>query len=131
MLPGRPPSWNDSYHIVRKRRGNSGAFFHTLAKKPKLIKYQDDMTLIVRAAKPSGWKPDSWVKVHWMVYLERHIDLDNLQKAVNDILEMATGVNDKWFVPIFVTPVIGVPRKDARIELILSPVPIEDDHDRR
>ena len=86
------------------------------------------MVLVVRSAKPSRWDPgERFIAIHWRVYLERHIDMDNLQKAVNDVLEMATGVNDKWFYPLFSLPVIGVPRKDARIDLIIDPL---DDSDR-
>lgn len=79
------------------------------------------MTLIVKAAKPSGWAPTGWIRVLWDVQLERHIDMDNLQKAVNDVLEMATGVNDKWFVPSFKYPEIGVSRQHAGITLTLIP----------
>jgi hypothetical protein len=79
------------------------------------------MVLICRAAKPSGWAPPSWVRVLWDVNLERHIDMDNLQKAVNDVLEMATGVDDKWFVPSFRYPTIGVSRQYASIALTLIP----------
>jgi len=123
-LPGRPPSWNDSYKIVRQSRttGNGPHYYHTLAKKQKLIDWQADMTLVVRSAKPSHWDPgDRWIPVVWEhVWLERHIDMDNLQKAVNDVLEAATGVNDKWFYPIFAEPRVGVRRKDAGIGLIID-----------
>jgi hypothetical protein len=131
-LPGRPPSWNDSYHIVRKFTYRNGQkhYFHTLAKTEQLVRWQEGMVLIVRAAKPSRWEPMGWIRVLWDVRLERHIDMDNLQKAVNDVLEMATGVNDKWFVPSFKYPEIGVSRRDAGITLTLIP---QDPHgsDRR
>ena len=55
--------------------------------------------------------------------------MDNLQKAVNDVIEMATGVNDKWYVPVFSVPVIGVSRKDAGIGLVLESLP-DGDHRR-
>ena len=122
-LPGRPPSWNDSYHIVRQSRAtaNGAHFYHTLAKKQKLIDWQADMRLIVQAAKPSRWSPeDRFIPVIWEVRLERHIDMDNLQKAVNDVLEVATGVNDKWFFPLFLPPKTGVQRKEAGIALIID-----------
>ena len=80
------------------------------------------MVLIAKAAKPSGWAPTGWVRTTWEVRLERHIDMDNLQKAVNDVLEMATGVNDKWFVPTFTIPTIGASRNDAGIRISLEPV---------
>ena len=122
-LPGRPPSWNDSYRIVRQSRttANGPHYYHTMAKTQKLIDWQADMKMIVQAAKPSGWKPqDRFIGIRWEVRLERHIDMDNLQKAVNDVLEMATGVNDKWFYPIFTKPTIGVPRREAGIDLTID-----------
>jgi len=83
-----------------------------------------DMVKVVRSAKPSRWDPgDRWVPVIWFVKLERHIDMDNLQKAVNDVLEMATGVNDKWFYPIFAQPLTGASRKEAGIALLIDPPP--------
>lgn len=124
ILTSPPPSWNDSYHIVRatRTRANGTEYsYSTLAKKPKVIEWQEDMVLIVRSAKPSHWQPEGWVRIYWRVFLTRHIDMDNLQKAVNDVIEMATGVNDKWFLPIFADdPRIGVPRRDARIELVIE-----------
>lgn len=122
-FPGRPPTWNDSYRIVRKYTYRNGQkhYFHTLAKTDQLVRWQEDMVLIAKSAKPSKWSPTSWVRVDWRVRLERHIDMDNLQKAVNDVLEMATGVNDKWFVPTFEIPLIGVPRSHAGIRLTLTP----------
>ena len=125
-LPGRPPSWNDSYKIVRQSRRTPGGahHYHTLAKKQKLIDYQADMVMIVRAAKPSRWSPgERFIPVLWAVRLERHIDMDNLQKAVNDVLEMATKVDDKWFFPIFCDPVIGTRRQEAGIALTIDPTP--------
>jgi len=122
-LPGRPPSWNDSYKIVRQGRATSGGphYYHTLAKKQKLIDWQADMKLIVQSARPSHWDPgERFIPIIWKVMLERHIDMDNLQKAVNDVLQMATGVDDKWFYPIFREPVIGVKQREAGIGLTID-----------
>lgn len=92
----------------------------TLVKTEKLKRWQADMLLVVQAAKPSRWKPKKWVRIYWRVFLNRHVDADNLQKAVNDVIEDATGVNDKWFLPTFEEPTIGVPKRDARIELVIE-----------
>jgi len=122
LLP--PPSWNNSYRIVKQTRRSAAGkpySYHTMAKTNKLVEYQAQMLMVVRAAKPSRWKPKKWVRIYWRVFLTRHIDMDNMQKAVNDVIEEATGVNDKWFLPIFdVEPVIGVPKREARIELIIE-----------
>lgn len=122
-LPSPPPSWNNSYRIVKaKRLGKNGYYsYSTIAKTEKLIQWQADMLMVVRAAKPSRWEPTGWVRIYWRVFLNRHVDMDNLQKAVNDVIEAATGVNDKWFLPIFQEdPHIGVPRREARIELVIE-----------
>ena len=118
-----PPSWNNSYRIGRASRtrpdGSSHAY-STIIKKQKLIDWQTDHLKVVRSAKPSHWKPEGWIRIYWKVFLRRHIDMDNLQKAVNDVIEMATGIDDKWYLPIFETePVIGVPAREARVELLI------------
>lgn len=124
-LPGQPPSWNASYRIARqrgKRADGQSYSFSTLVKTQKLVLYQDNMTMIVRTAKPSRWNPPAktFIPVTWEVFLATHIDMDNLQKAINDVLQAATGVNDKWFYPIFKVPVVGVPVKEARVVLTIG-----------
>jgi Holliday junction resolvase RusA-like endonuclease len=94
--------------------------FSTLAKTQSLVDYQSKMVLIVRSARPSGWKPEGWVRVHYAPFLVRHIDADNLLKAINDVIEWATGVDDKWYLPSFEEPVIGVAEKDARVEITVE-----------
>lgn len=118
-----PPSWNASYKIGRQKRtraDGSGYGFSTIVKRQKLIDWQAQQRLVVASAKPSRWAPEGWVVVEWTVFLTQHIDMDNLQKATNDVIEMATGIDDKWYLPVFRIPTIGVPRKEARIELIIT-----------
>jgi len=124
-LPGQPPSWNASYRIARQRgrRADGTPYsFSTLVKTKKLVEWQDEMTMVVRSAKPSGWKPQpkTFIPVRWEVFLHLHSDMDNIQKAINDVLEAATGVNDKWFYPIFAEPVIGVSERQARVVLTVG-----------
>lgn len=123
-LPSPPPSWNNSYRIVRAkgtRRDGKPYTYSTLAKTQKLVEWQADMLMVVRAAKPSRWQPQGWIRIYWRVFLNRHIDMDNLQKAVNDVIEEATGVDDKWYLPIFQEdPHIGVSKREARIELVIE-----------
>ena len=93
-----------------------------MVKTEKLVSWQEQMTMVVRSAKPSRWSPPpkTFVKVTWEVRLVRHIDMDNLQKAINDVLEAATGVNDKWFYPVFLLPVVGVRERDASVRLTVG-----------
>ena len=118
-----PPSWNNSYRIgtqYRTKADGTNQRFSTIIKREKLTLWQAQQLLVVRSARPSHWQPEGWVRIWWRVFLNRHIDMDNLQKATNDVIEAATGVDDKWYLPIFEeAPMIGVPRRDARIELLI------------
>ena len=60
-LPGQPPSWNDTYHIV-KRKGKRGEYM-SLAKKQDVLDYQAKAVLVIRSAKPSGWAPLGQVRI--------------------------------------------------------------------
>ena len=123
-LPSPPPSWNNSYRIVKARgtrRDGHPYTYSTLAKTKKLVEWQADMLMVIKSASPSRWTPNGWVRIYWRVFLNRHIDMDNLQKAVNDVIEEATGVDDKWYLPIFQEdPHIGVSKREARIELVIE-----------
>ena len=124
-LPGQPPSWNASYRIARQRgsRADGANYsFSTMVKTKKLVQWQEEMTMVVRTAKPSRWSPPpkTFIPIAWEVFLTNHIDMDNLQKAINDVVEAATGVNDKWFYPIFRLPVVGVPQRQARVVLTIG-----------
>jgi Holliday junction resolvase RusA-like endonuclease len=116
-IPGQPPSWNASYKIVKQYRSTaSGASvpFHTLAKKEKVIQWQQDAVFIIRSAKPSRWHPEWQIRVFYWFYLSRDMDCDNILKAVNDAIEMATEVDDKRYLPCVVEKHI-VPKKNAMI----------------
>lgn len=116
-VPGQPPTWNGSYKIVKRHRSTATGGqvpFHTLAKKDAVIKWQQDATLIIRAAKPSGWAPEWPIRVFYWFYLSRDIDCDNIMKAVNDAIEMATGVDDMRYLPCVVMKKV-VPKPEARI----------------
>lgn len=122
-LPIVPPSWNASYKIGRHTRMTASGprTYSGLVKRPKRELWDAQMLPVVRSAKPSRWKPQGWVRIYWRVFLVRHVDMDNLQKAVNDVIEAATGVDDKWYLPIFQEdPHVGVPKREARIELVIE-----------
>ena len=53
---GQPISVNDIYEIVW-RYSSTGRRYKGIGKKDTAVKYQDDATLQVRVAKPSGWIP--------------------------------------------------------------------------
>ena len=121
-LYGQPPSWDDSYKIVRKwRHGPNGKIpYHGLAKKEKTVAYQSEARLIIGAAKPSKWKPTGFVRVWLTFYLVNDMDCDNAMKAIHDVIEDATGVDDIKYLPVAVWKEIGCTTRDARVEVVIE-----------
>jgi hypothetical protein len=110
-LPGQPPSVNHTYEIARKRaKDRTGGpvldlegrprTYTSLVKKPSVKKYQADISLILKAAKPTGFAPKGKVIVVYDLLLSRSIDADNVAKAVNDVLAGVLGINDKHFMSV-------------------------------
>lgn len=121
-IPGQPPSWNDSYRIVRQYRATRTGTrvpYHTLAKKQNVVDYQTAARLIIRSAMPSGWSPPGQVRVLYWLYLSRDMDCDNIMKAIHDAIQMATGVDDKRFLPCVMTKEV-VPKPLARVEVVVA-----------
>ena len=113
VIPGQPPSWNASYRIVRKFRSGKVPY-HTLAKTQKVIDYQAGAKLIIQSAKPSRWRPEGQVRIYYWLYLSRDMDCDNIMKAIHDVIEMATGIDDMRFLPCVMEKTV-VPKRDARV----------------
>ena len=117
-IPGQPPSWNASYRIARMR--NADKTFHTLVKTPKASQYQADSRLIIAAAKPSKWEPTEQVRIYYRFYLTRDIDADNILKLLNDVIEAATGVDDRRFLPCVISKEVVRKKGDARVEVVIE-----------
>lgn len=125
-LWGKPPSWNESYRIGERSRLNAEGREHsyrTLIKTDEVKRYQGDAIAVIRSAKPSRWKPAGLIRVSWTVYLTRDIDCDNLQKAVHDAIQEATGINDKRYLPCFRWKYLGVPARQVRVEIEIDDDP--------
>lgn len=105
-MPGQPPSWNSSYQF--RRQGG-------LSKKSGVELYQSQLTMLTRAAKPSGFKPETDIIVAYRFYMKRQVDVDNCMKMANDAIAIALDVNDKWFLPITLSREIG--RKNPYTEI--------------
>jgi len=114
-LPGQPPSWNDTYHIV-KRKGKRGEYM-SLAKKQDVLDYQAKAVLVIRSAKPSGWAPLGQVRIGYRFLLASDIDCDNMMKAIHDAIQVATGVNDRRFLPCVESKVTGLTPREAQVEV--------------
>lgn len=118
-LPGQPPSGNHANKIGRGyRRG--GIAYPKLVKTPEAEAYQQGAAMLVRAARPSSWKPDgkSQIIVEYRFYLARDADCTNLIKVVEDAVFPALGLDDRIALPRAMSKVI-VPAKLARTEVTI------------
>lgn len=118
VLWGQPPTVNH-LHEPAWREDSHGRRYRGLRKTDAARKYQDDAVLVIRAAKPSRWAPETQIRVLFSFYLARDADCDNTQKVINDALEQATGVNDKRFLPCVQLKEV-VPPKEARVEVFVE-----------
>lgn len=126
VIPGQPPSWNKSYHIVtqyRRRRDGGNQGYSTLAKVQTVIDYQNRAIPLIRSARPSHWAPEGQIRVIWDIYLGHDVDCDNLMKCVHDAIETATNINDGRFLPCARSKTIGVSPREARIEITIVDEP--------
>jgi Holliday junction resolvase RusA-like endonuclease len=76
------------------RRPDGGVY-----KKEGVEAWQTSVARIVQTARPSGWLPAHQVRLYYDFHLVRRADCDNLQKALNDAIAHALGVNDDIFLP--------------------------------
>lgn len=125
-IPGQPPSWNNLYEIATKYRHNQrlgvAVPYPTLVKTQRAADYQDGAILIIRSACPSRWKPTGDISVIWRLYLSKWIDCDNTMKVVHDAMAIATGVDDKWFIPCVQERRVGLSASQARVEIDVRPL---------
>jgi Holliday junction resolvase RusA-like endonuclease len=104
-MPGQPPSWNHMYRWTTKRSG--GREIRIQVKTDEANLYQSQLTMVARAAKPSGFAPTGKIIVAYDMHLDHDLDADNVMKAVNDALALALNVNDKRFLPITTNKTTG------------------------
>jgi Holliday junction resolvase RusA-like endonuclease len=116
-VPGVPPSTNHAYRIVVQKRGQVP--YRTLAKTPEAVNYQSVATMLVRAAKPYGWKAGEQVRVGLRFYFPRRQDADNSMKILLDAVARALRVDDVCFLPCVLSKEI-VPQKEARVEVTIT-----------
>lgn len=111
---------NHSYKIIRVPRKGGGGLVSRLGKADGVEAYQAGVTMIVRAARPSGWHPADRVRLRYWFYLKRRVDCDNALKAMNDAIATALGTDDDSFLPCVVAKEMG--HKDPRVEIEISNV---------
>lgn len=113
-IPGQPPSLNDLYRVV-PRTSREGRRYYGVGKNPRAASYHDDVMWIVRAARPSGWKPAGEFRIRVKFFLKRRIDTDNCFKTLADAIQAALQINDDQFLWCVISREIGV--KEPRVEL--------------
>lgn len=108
LIPGQPPSVNHMY--APNRQGG-------LRKVEGVETYQVMTAHLVRLARPTGWTPTAHIRIFYDFYLSRKADCDNLQKALNDAIAAALGVNDDTFLPC--TNSKQLDRANPRVEVTI------------
>lgn len=116
-LPGQPPTLNSLYTVV-PRTAADGHRYKGIGKSRDAQRWHDEMVMIIRNAKPSGWLPElgSFVRLRVRLFLDHDIDADNVLKVLSDAFETATGINDRRFLPEIACKHL-VASKYARVEV--------------
>lgn len=119
-IPGQPPSTNHMYKIGRGfRRG--GIAYPKMVKAEGVEEYQQTAAMLVRLARPSGWKWDGGLlRLSYRFHLIDNVDCDNLLKALNDAIADALDINDRWFLPCVESKTWGNKGAQARVEVTIG-----------
>lgn len=104
-IPGPFPSVN---HMYGYRNGR-------VYKKAGVETFQVGVARLVQTARPSGWRPAARIRILYDFHLNRKADCDNLQKALNDAIAAALGVDDDCFLPCARSKETGVKAALANI----------------
>ena len=128
-IPGQPVSWNMAYRIGTgyrtgsggrvRLRGSDPATFRKIIKTDEAVAYTETVARLARIARPSRWSPEGFVIIEFRLFTGRAVDADNVMKLVNDGLKMATGVDDKWFLPRAMSNQWGLRPSERRVELLV------------
>ena len=107
VLPGQPWSGN---HMYERNRGNAGQH-----KKPEVEAYQTGVTLLVREARPSFWRPEGQIIVRYWFHLKRDVDCTNAIKVIEDAIATALRPEDRFYDRRF------LPRAEAKVTGVKEP----------
>lgn len=114
VIPGHPPSVNKIYRLTPTG----------LSKRAVVVEYQTKAALVIRSARPSGWAPEGFIRIVVSIFVTRHVDSDNILKTLMDAIQQATGVNDKWYLPMIGCVHVGVRLQEERVEVTVSEPPL-------
>lgn len=121
-LPGQPPSVNALYRATI-RTDRSGRSYPGIIKSDRARAYHDAAIWLIRAARPGRWKPEGMIRIQLSLYLANDIDSDNTIKTISDAVQTALGIDDKRFLWCVHSKEVGLPRSQARVELVFCDGP--------
>lgn len=119
-MPGNPISWNHMYNRIQRPvpDGFGGTKrIAVMAKTSDANLYQSQLTMLVRAARPTHFQPKDQIIVAYTMFLISDMDADNVLKVCNDAIATGLGVNDKRFLPVVVEKHIKV--KNPRLDITI------------
>lgn len=118
-IPGHVPSGNHANKIGRGYRAG-GIAYPKLVKTDEAAAYQQGAAMIVRTARPSGWRWDGGqVVVEYRMYLDRDADCTNVIKTLEDAIFPALGINDSFALPRAMSKEL-VKKNEARVEVTIG-----------
>lgn len=119
VIPGQPISGNHAYKIGKAyRRG--GISYPKIIKTSECEAYQQGIGMLVRTARPSGWKwSGGFVVCEYRFYVWDDIDCTNAIKVIEDGIFPALDINDTWALPRAMSKEI-VPKNQARVEVTIK-----------
>lgn len=114
IIPGPFPSVNHMYRPVLV------GGHPRIAKVAGVENWQTAVSLIVKSARPSGWGSNGQIRLIYDFYLRHDADCDNLQKALNDAIASALGVNDACFLPCVRSKSLGAKANEVRVAITIQ-----------
>ena len=91
-----------------------------MVKTPEAEAYQRMAGLLVRAARPSGWRWDGeMLVVEYRMFLARDADCTNVIKVLEDAIFPALDVNDRYALPRAMSKMVVRPA-EARVEVTIG-----------
>lgn len=124
-IPGQPVSLDAMYRTgqvwITDRTGAQRQIRRPIIT-DEAVRWRDDVTVLVRTAKPSKWPRDlkTQIRITIDLFLASDLDADNCLKGLLDGVSAAIEMNDMLFLPCVRSKVSGLPLRDAHVDLMLD-----------
>jgi hypothetical protein len=90
-----------------------------MVKTTEAAAYQMGAALLVRTARPSGWRQQGQVICEYRFWISRDADCTNMIKVLEDAIFPALGINDSWALPRAMSKEI-VKRGEEKVEVTIA-----------